>query len=66
MDAARAAKRLGYEDVSIVYRRKNQRRASCQKKMEIEHAEKEGIKFIELLQPIEIIGKDGAVSKSQI
>jgi glutamate synthase (NADPH/NADH) small chain len=70
IDCARAVKRLkfiqngetkGYENVILVYRRTKEELPASLKEMR--QAEAEGITFIELHQPVEIIGKDGAVSK---
>ena len=53
MDAARTALRLGAKNVYIVYRRsKNELPA---RKEEVEHAEEEGIKFVLLSNPKEIL-----------
>lgn len=55
MDAARTAKRLGAENVSIVYRRsKDEMPARVE---EIEHAIEEGIKLELLTNPVEILGE---------
>ncbi|MGQ4871593.1 MAG: NADPH-dependent glutamate synthase [Candidatus Thorarchaeota archaeon] len=60
MDAARTAKRLGAEEVYIVYRRS--RKEMPARLEEIHHAEEEGIKFQLLTNPVEILGNDkGAV-----
>ncbi len=60
MDAARTAKRLGAEEVYIVYRRS--RKEMPARLEEIHHAEEEGIKFQLLTNPVEILGDDkGAV-----
>ncbi|MHA1246963.1 MAG: NADPH-dependent glutamate synthase [Candidatus Thorarchaeota archaeon] len=60
MDAARTAKRLGAEEVRIVYRRS--RKEMPARLEEIHHAEEEGIKFQLLTNPVEILGDDkGAV-----
>lgn len=62
MDAARCARRLGGE-VSIVYRRTEAELPA--RKEEIEHAKEEGIEFLFLTSPIEIIGNDnGNVCKA--
>ena len=62
MDAARCAKRLGAENVYIVYRRGLEELPA--RKEEIEHAMEEGIIFKLLNNPIEIFGDDnGVVSK---
>ena len=61
MDAARSAKRLGAENVYIVYRRGMEELPA--RKEEVEHAEEEGIIFKTLNNPIEILGNDeGLVS----
>ncbi len=53
MDAARCAKRLGAENVYIIYRRsENEMPARAE---EIEHAKEEGIIFKMLTNPVEII-----------
>ena len=54
MDAARTALRLGAEEVYIVYRRSMQELPA--RKEEVEHAEEEGVKFLLLTNPTEIIG----------
>jgi glutamate synthase (NADPH) small chain len=56
MDSARAAKRLGAEEVTIIYRRTEAEMPARHE--EIEHAKEEGIKFLVLTDPIEIIGDD--------
>lgn len=56
MDAARSARRLGAENVYIVYRRSMNELPA--RKEEVEHAEEEGIKFEILRTPIEIIGNE--------
>lgn len=56
MDAARCAKRLGAEQVFIVYRRSLTELPA--RKEEVEHAMEEGIIFKLLNNPIEIIGDD--------
>ena len=53
MDAARCAKRLGAEEVYIVYRRSEEELPA--RKEEVEHAKEEGIIFKLLNNPIEII-----------
>ncbi|MDE5852437.1 MAG: NADPH-dependent glutamate synthase [Oscillospiraceae bacterium] len=54
MDAARSAKRLGAEDVYIVYRRSEKEMPA--RLEEIEHAKEEGIIFKTLCNPIKIHG----------
>ncbi len=56
MDAARCAKRLGAENVSIVYRRSEEEMPA--RKEEIHHAKEEGIIFRVLTNPTEIIADD--------
>ena len=60
MDAARSAKRLGAENVYIVYRRGMEELPA--RKEEVEHAVEEGIIFKTLNNPVEILGdEDGMV-----
>ena len=60
MDAARSAKRLGAEEVYIVYRRGMAELPA--RREEVEHAEEEGIIFKTLTNPIEVLGdEDGFV-----
>lgn len=54
MDAARTALRLGAEKVSIVYRRSLEELPA--RKEEVEHAMEEGIDFLLLNNPVEILG----------
>ena len=56
MDAARCAKRLGAENVYIVYRRGMDELPA--RKEEVEHAEEEGIIFKTLSNPIEVLGDE--------
>ncbi len=56
MDAARSAKRLGAEDVYIVYRRSEEELPA--RKEEVEHAKEEGIIFKLLNNPVEILPND--------
>lgn len=56
MDAARCAKRLGAEEVYIVYRRSEEELPA--RKEEVEHAKEEGIIFKLLNNPVEIIGNE--------
>ena len=56
MDAARSAKRLGAENVFIVYRRGEEEMPA--RNEEIEHAKEEGIIFKTLTNPIEIMGNE--------
>ena len=60
MDAARCAKRLGAEEVYIVYRRGMEELPA--RKEEVEHAMEEGIIFKTLTNPVEVLGDaDGMV-----
>jgi homotetrameric NADPH-dependent glutamate synthase len=54
MDAARVSLRMGAESVTIVYRRT--RRESPARAEELEHAIQEGIQFMWLTNPVEILG----------
>lgn len=54
MDAARTALRLGAEHVYIVYRRSMAEIPARHE--EVEHAEEEGIEFLTLNNPVEILG----------
>ena len=56
MDAARSAKRLGADEVYIVYRRSEEELPA--RKEEIEHAKEEGIIFKLLHNPVEIFGDE--------
>ena len=56
MDAARCAKRLGAENVYIVYRRGMAELPA--RKEEVEHAEEEGIVFKTLTIPTEVLGDE--------
>lgn len=59
MDAARCAKRLGAENVYIVYRRSEDEMPA--RNEEIHHAKEEGIIFKTLTNPVGIVGEDGWV-----
>ena len=61
MDAARSAKRLGAENVYIVYRRGMDELPA--RKEEVEHAEEEGIIFKLLTNPIQILGDENGCVK---
>ena len=62
MDAARCAKRLGAENVYIVYRRGMAELPA--RKEEVEHAEEEGIIFKTLCNPVKIHANDEGFVKS--
>ena len=66
MDAARAALRLqnmmvGASDTTIIYRRTEDQMPA--RRLEIEHAKEEGIKFKFLTQPIEFLGDENGFVK---
>ena len=54
MDAARTALRLGAEKVYIIYRRSIEELPA--RREEVEHAEEEGVEFLLLTNPTEIVG----------
>ena len=54
MDAARTALRLGAEKVYIVYRRSMEELPA--RREEVEHAQEEGVEFLLLRNPVEILG----------
>ncbi len=60
MDAARTAVRMGAEEVTVAYRRtKNEMPARAE---EIEEAEQEGVKFLYLAGPKEVISSGGRMT----
>lgn len=63
MDAARTAKRLGADDVYIVYRRAEEQMPA--RSEEIHHAREEGIEFKLLNNPVAIHGEDGRVAQME-
>ena len=56
MDAARCAVRLGAKKVMLVYRRSEDELPA--RREEIEHAKEEGVEFIMLTAPVEILGDE--------
>ena len=56
MDAARSAKRLGVEEVTIVYRRSMEELPA--RREEVEHAAEEGIIFNLLTNPVRVLGDE--------
>jgi len=56
MDAARCAKRIGADEVTIVYRRTEKELPA--RLEEIHHAKEEGINFHMLVSPVEILGDE--------
>nr|WP_218915199.1 NADPH-dependent glutamate synthase [Caldanaerobius polysaccharolyticus] len=61
MDAARSAKRMGAEEVYIVYRRSEKEMPA--RLEEIQHAKEEGIVFKLLTNPVRIIGDENGYVK---
>jgi len=61
MDAARTAKRLGAQEVSIIYRRSEEEMPA--RKEEVEHAKEEGIIFHNLSNPTRILGAENGEVK---
>ena len=60
IDAARAAKRLGCPEVTVVYRRtENEMPAYAE---ELDGARQEGITFVELAAPVEVVAGNGKVT----
>ncbi|MGI5817633.1 MAG: NADPH-dependent glutamate synthase [Armatimonadota bacterium] len=64
MDAARTARRLGAENVTVVYRRT--RAEMPARAEEIEHAEQEGVQMRFLASPIEFVGDEDGWVRSAI
>ncbi len=64
MDAARTAKRLGAENVYIIYRRSFEELPA--RAEEAHHAKEEQVDFRLLNNPIEIIGEDGRVKAIKV
>jgi len=60
IDASRVALRMGAKNVVILYRRSREEMPAYPP--EIEEAEKEGVKFMFLVAPLRILGKDGKVT----
>ncbi len=60
MDSARTAKRLGAEEVFLVYRRTEDEMPA--RKEEVHHAREEGVQFRMLCSPEAILGHDGWVT----
>ncbi len=56
MDAARAARRMGAEKVTVVYRRTI--KESTARKEELEHAMEEGVEFKFLTTPVQLLGNE--------
>ncbi len=64
MDACRTAVRCGAENVYVIYRRT--REEAPAEDIEIEEAMEEGVKFLFLTNPDEIIGTDGKVTSVRL
>jgi NADPH-dependent glutamate synthase beta subunit-like oxidoreductase len=60
IDSARVAKRLGYDDVAILYRRTREEMPASP--WEIEEAIEEGIDLEFLTAPMKVVGSNGSVS----
>jgi glutamate synthase (NADPH/NADH) small chain len=56
MDAARCARRMGAEEVTVIYRRSEAEMPA--RAEEIHHAREEGIRFRLLTNPVEILGDE--------
>jgi len=63
MDSARCAKRLGAEEVIIIYRRTEKEMPA--RIEEVENAKEEGIKFELLTNPTRLLGKDGWIKEAE-
>ncbi len=63
MDAARCAKRIGSETVTVVYRRTEDEMPA--RKDEVKHAKEEGIKFLFLSNPVGYFGSNGKVEGAE-
>jgi len=64
MDSARTAKRLGADEVTVVYRRSEPQMPARDE--EIEHAKEEGIEFKLLNNPVAFYGEDGKLTKMEV
>ncbi len=60
MDAARTAKRLGADQVFLVYRRTEDEMPA--RREEVHHAREEGVEFKMLCSPVEVVGREGWVT----
>ena len=60
MDCVRTARRLGFEDVNLLYRRTEAEMPADPQ--EIREAKEEGIKFHNLVAPVEILAENNAVT----
>lgn len=57
IDAARTARRLGFKEVTVIYRRSENEMPAHRK--EVEEAQSEGVKFLFLTAPTRFIGENG-------
>ena len=64
MDSARTAKRLGADEVTVVYRRSEPQMPARDE--EIEHAKEEGIEFKLLNNPVAFYGEDGKLTRMEV
>jgi glutamate synthase (NADPH/NADH) small chain len=64
MDAARTALRLGAEKVTLVYRRTDEEMPARHE--EVHHAKQEGVEFLMLCSPQEVVGRDGFVTAMRV
>ena len=64
MDVCRTAVRLGAKEIYVVYRRSEDEMPAD--KMEVAEAKEEGVKFLFLNAPAEIIGEDGKVKALKV
>jgi glutamate synthase (NADPH) small chain len=64
MDAARTALRLGAERVTLVYRRTEEEMPARHE--EVHHARQEGVEFLMLCSPQEVLGRDGFVTAMRV
>jgi formate dehydrogenase beta subunit len=60
MDCVRTARRLGFEDVNLLYRRTEAEMPAD--RVEIEEAKEEGVRFHHLVAPVEILAEGDAVT----
>ena len=60
MDCVRSARRLGFDDVKLLYRRTEAEMPADQ--VEIAEAKEEGVDFVTLVAPTKIIAEDGRVA----
>lgn len=64
MDACRSAVRLGAKEVTVVYRRTEKEMPA--EKIEIAEAKEEGVSFRFLVNPVELVGKDGKLTSVKL